>query len=145
MFTVAASSQGQWQESSSNQENNVVDNMRCSRLPPRGGMVQRGISRGRAALVKGTKTAIIPHGEEASLLLNNDESASECSRVFDQSSYEEQSPQSWQEIAMRLPLPQKDNDDSYSDKSQAYMSEIRRPSAVSFFLVFNLNLLGEGS
>nr|CAD2198814.1 unnamed protein product [Meloidogyne enterolobii] len=141
MFSVVASSRGRGQPTasvSSTQEEqegskDEVDNSkvkRSSRLPPRGGLVQRGGSCGRAALVKGTRTAIIPLDDEPSLRFND--AKSEYSSVFDQSG--ESEPLSWQEKSLRLPLPQKYSDirSTCSGKSLAYFSAIRpvHPSAV---------------
>jgi len=161
MFSVVASSRGRGQPTasvSSTQEEqegskDEVDNSkvkRSSRLPPRGGLVQRGGSCGRAALVKGTRTAIIPLDDEPSLRFND--AKSEYSSVFDQSG--ESEPLSWQEKSLRLPLPQKYSDirSTCSGKSLAYFSAIRpvHPSAVCFFwiILFAIYLIkfsGEGA
>ncbi|KAL7076292.1 hypothetical protein ACQ4LE_004407 [Meloidogyne hapla] len=133
MFSVVASSLGRGGSTQeSKDEVGSSKAMRGNRLPPRGGMVQRGCSRGGPDIVKGTRTAIIPLGEEPSLRFNSD-AESEYSRVSDRSAYEPQ-PLSWQEKSLRLPLPKKYSDNntrsSCSGKSQAYFSATRRPSAV---------------
>lgn len=155
MLTEVATSSLQRTSPSSKREESKDENKskKCSRLPPRGGgMVQKGCSRGgrvAASVVKGTRTAIIPFCEQPSVIVNTDNMDSSSSFCC---SEDEDNGQkfSWQETAIRLPVPEEYNDDrsAYSSgKNQTFLSGGRCPSAVFFnfliifFIFFRLSFI----